>query len=520
MLVLWMVHAAVAGVVPGGVTDLSAADVLVTDAARSGFGYAMHSADLNEDGTLDLVVGAWATHTTYIFMGPLDPTLDTADADYVVTDPSGGELGFSITTGNFVGGSALDLAIGAVNHNYPFVSGGGEGAVYIFEGPFNDQTYPEREVDTQVAATFIENRLNSTLQADNFGWSLAAGDYNADGQDDLAVASIGASNGLGAVVVFTDFSSAMLTHVSGDRLLNTAAGLTGLGLATGDFDGDGIDDLVIGAPSAKVSQAGTTRAAVGAVHVVYGRSSWGPLDLAAASPFVWRVVGDRTGENLGWSVATGDVDLDGRDEILAGAPGLQCDGTASECLGATNIGRTFLLESPAGTRVSGTFVASQESTRTIDGLPAEGFGVSVAIGEYLGPVVRFVQSTLEMIVGTTDSGAWVDSLDTVPGQVSMPAHDCGLPEFDPEHPSIVGVRPEGVRCQLGTVVSPALRPNTRVESGAAPGQADASRVFNLGDVDDDGIEDVGYSGQGHVLPDYRVTVSGRVHVLNGSGVKP
>ena len=105
-------------------------------------------------------------------------------------------------------------------------------------------------------------------------------------------------------------------EASGDEL--------GSALVAGDLDGDGTDDLVIGARGASLGS--------GAVYVVFGTSAWWEksnvaLDLATAAT-VKRFVGAGAGDRLGSSLALADVNGDGKPEIIAGAPGASSEAGA------------------------------------------------------------------------------------------------------------------------------------------------------------------------------------------------
>jgi hypothetical protein len=120
-----------------------------------------------------------------------------------------------------------------------------------------------------------------------------------------------ASPNAGQVVVYrgggSDFSPLppLFGASAGDQL--------GAGLAVGDLDGDGFDDLLLGAPG----QAGSS----GALYVVYGASSFAPPDLRSASGASWGVVvGAQPGDRLGAVLALID-DADGQRALLVAAPG-------------------------------------------------------------------------------------------------------------------------------------------------------------------------------------------------------
>jgi hypothetical protein len=87
--------------------------------------------------------------------------------------------------------------------------------------------------------------------------------------------------------------------------------------AAGDVNGDGRDDVLVGAEL--VSNNG--RLFSGSAYVVYGAASPVEVDLAALGARGFRIDGAAASDRAGWSVAAaGDVNGDGRDDVLVGAP--------------------------------------------------------------------------------------------------------------------------------------------------------------------------------------------------------
>ena len=113
---------------------------------------------------------------------------------------------------------------------------------------------------------------------DRFGWALAAGDFDHDGRDDLAVGHPGEDLGgidEGAVTVLmgatgtgiwngADIFASGIGQVPGGVQSSQDLGWS---LATGDFDGDGHVDLAIGVPYRHINGAGDD---VGRENVLYG----------------------------------------------------------------------------------------------------------------------------------------------------------------------------------------------------------------------------------------------------------
>jgi hypothetical protein len=175
--------------------------------------------------------------------------------------------------------------------------------------------------------------VGTTAANDLFGYALAAGDFNGDGRDDLAVGvpgqDIGGILSAGQVIVLYGIHSGLSSTSSQEW----AQGVSGLGgepeaydqfgesLTAGDFNGDGRDDLAVGAPD---EDWGTTED-VGAVSVLYGSRD----GLTAAGNQVWFDTSYEENDEYGRALAAGDFNGDGRDDLAVGIPGQLVGGDAS-----------------------------------------------------------------------------------------------------------------------------------------------------------------------------------------------
>jgi len=205
-----------------------------------------------------------------------------------------------------------------------------------------------------------------------FGLSIAALDANGDGVADLAVGSPGYAGstgyGAGAVRVYSGSDGALLSFATGP-----ASSQYGTSLANaGDQNGDGADDLYVGAPAATNNR--------GAVFIQSGSDGSVLRTTAAETGFT----------SFGVAIAsTGDVDGDGRPDLAVGAPAVR---TGSNYTGRVSIYRSSdgsiaaqLTGPGTGTRLGYTLAAADD---------ANGDGIAdLQIGSYSNGTALLVSAT-------------------------------------------------------------------------------------------------------------------------------
>jgi hypothetical protein len=167
---------------------------------------------------------------------------------------------------------------------------------------------------------------------DYFGWSLAAGDFNDDGADDLAIGvpyeSIGGNARAGAVNVIYGSTSGLTAtgnqfwHQNSPNIQDQAeiGDRLGSSLAVGDFNADWRSDLAIGVPGETLQYSGTDIIEAGAVNVIYG-SSTGLT--ANRNQFLHDGLDEILGnpedyDHFGHALATGDFNADGASDLAIG----------------------------------------------------------------------------------------------------------------------------------------------------------------------------------------------------------
>ena len=164
---------------------------------------------------------------------------------------------------------------------------------------------------------------------DQFGVALACDDFNADGYADLAVGSntedIGSIRDAGAVTVMYGSATGLDTSTSHSFHQDTT-GIKGLAesgdgfgesLATGDFDGDGYADLIVGIPGEDV---GSVRDA-GSIQIIFGSGSGlTTSDLQIDQNAANTALSANQDDLFGASLATGDFNGDGYADVAVGVP--------------------------------------------------------------------------------------------------------------------------------------------------------------------------------------------------------
>ena len=214
------------------------ADVIITGEASSQFGNPLTSGDFNADGKTDLAVGArgYSTNTGRVYLFYNDGSIPTtaATADVIITGEASSQFGVAMSAGDWNADGRIDLAVGGTQYS------SNTGRTYIF---YNDGSIPTTAATADVIITTSEGTFNY------FGCSLTSGDWNADGKTDLAVGAYGYSSYTGRAYIFYNDGSIPTTTASADVIIQgeTTSNYFGYSLASGDFNADGKTDLAVGA---------------------------------------------------------------------------------------------------------------------------------------------------------------------------------------------------------------------------------------------------------------------------------
>ena len=317
-------------------------------------------------------------------LGPVSTQFWSAGSPDLVTSPQAlALLGSALAAGDFDCDGFDDLAVGIPDDDDNNGALADTGFVLVVYGSASGLVAADHQVwDQQSLAQEVEEA------DDRFGAALAAGDFDDDGCDDLAIGSpdedIGTETDAGGLQIVYGSSLGLVTDgnaffrqgVGGVSGAPEAADRFGASLAIGDFDDDGFDDLAIGVAGESIGAV--TEA--GAVHILFGSASGlsGPSELllyrGSELPGT-----PREGERLGAALAAGQFggSLPGQD-LAIGAPGSNGFDNDVEAEGLV-----FVYRDVGAGLVVGQF------TQTSPGVPGNSepfdfFGLTLAAGDFDG----------------------------------------------------------------------------------------------------------------------------------------
>jgi len=326
----------------------SAGFVLEGEVASDKAGWSVSSAgDVNGDGLEDFIIGApdggpdalngYSAGAVYVIYGKTSAfdaridlgALSAADGFIIHGDDLQDKTGISVSSAGDLNGDGIDdLLVGASQYS-PTTNGNGR--AYVVFGKSGERATLELG-GAHTAADFI--LIGGDQAGDKLGFTVSsAGDFNGDGFDDIVLgardADAAAQNAGKAYVIFGHeggfadipdlgaLPAGAGMVLQGDKVLDAAGYSVS---SAGDVNGDGIDDLLVGALLTDFGDPATAFS-LGTVYVVFGKADPADVvnlaDLTAADGFAIR---GGAYEQIGSAVSeAGDVNGDGFDDLIVGS---------------------------------------------------------------------------------------------------------------------------------------------------------------------------------------------------------
>ncbi len=307
-------------------------------------------------------------------------TTDNLEAPLEGIDESG-LAGASLASSDIDGDGFSDIAVGVPNEN----------EVFIALGATTTWGVPLDALSTKVVGVSGSQMGAAVVLADVDGSglpSLVVGGPESDlGGTNHGLVALLSTDALvpGSLVVTADadwWATGPSTRTTAaTSAASWASPRAGVALSIGDVSGDGYPDVIVGAE--EDDSAGTN---AGAIYVVYGSLlDWSARPSIALNTADVSYIGTQAGDHLGASILVDDLNLDGIDDIVVGAP------YAEPPSGTSNAGRVFALY---GAISSGAYLVESSATWTVGGASASGeLGRGLALGDVLG------NGSADLIVG-------------------------------------------------------------------------------------------------------------------------
>ena len=263
-----------------GVSTLPTVTLSSPAGSLNTFGWSLAAGDINGDGYVDLAVGDYDNGAVSIYNGGNSGI--TSNPSTSINNPAvNNRFGYSMDLGDLNGDGYADLVVGAYASGF--------GAAYIYSG--TSSGLPSNPSQT----------ITGPSGGSSFGSTLVVGDLNGDSYADVIVGKsvYDVASSTSSVYIFNGGATGTSSHpsvtLSGYSVPNWNSGI-----AMGDFNGDGFQDLIVGG--------------FGGLFYLFNGSGTG----VSTTPYATNHAIPGAG-NLN-AVAASDLNGDGRADIIVGVP--------------------------------------------------------------------------------------------------------------------------------------------------------------------------------------------------------
>jgi hypothetical protein len=384
---------------------------------------------VNGDGLDDLIVGAKfddpngsKSGASFVVFGKTDGTkvelsdVEAGTGGFVINGVSVNDMsGNSVSSAGDVNGDGLDdLIVGAKNDDPNSTD---SGASFVVFGKTDGTKVELSDIETGTGGFVI----NGAAEYDGAGFSVgSAGDVNGDGLADLIIGGrYGTANGTysgKSYVVFgkSDGTKVELSDVgagAGGFVINGVSAYDYAGMSVssaGDVNGDGFDDLIVGARGADPNGSYS-----GASFVVLGKSDGTKVELSEVEAGIGGFVikGVAAGDKAGWFVSSaGDVNGDGFDDLIVGAPYDDPNGSSSGASFVVFGGDLSRLVTQIGTVGDNTLTGSAAVDILVGGMGNDGLIGAGGADVLYGGAGDDVLGVTDLTFARADGGNGTDTL--------------------------------------------------------------------------------------------------------------
>jgi hypothetical protein len=522
-----------------GTTDM--ATVNINNLGTSGFSivrsnpmffWHVASGDVNGDGISDLFVSPLFEPNSYVVFGTSDTQtvdLDNLSNDgFAIVSPEATPFAYDASlTGDINGDGLADifLAIPEASDNQGIsyvVFGktdstavdlgnlGGQGfAIYNDEGTGNlaglrlsafgdingdGRTDLALTTNNGIAYVILGKNDSAAVHLNNLGnqgftiygpeneaqttWRIrSAGDVNGDGVADMIIGAPYANDRAGTSYVVFGSSAQDDIHLDnlgsrGFAINGEAGSLAGMAVSgAGDINGDGLTDLIVGAPMAD--------GGIGRFYVVYGKTDSAAVDLSNLGDHGFAIHGESSytnGDSLEFLSVTagGDINGDGLADLVVGMPGVVgLDGKAYVIFGGTSGAFAQTAVDQLGTADADTLTGSSASETIVGGL-----GNDLLIG----------RGGADVLYGGAGDDSFQINADNIAALIANQVIDGNRARIDGGNGiDTISLDGSGLHLDL-TQIANVMAGNSRITSiervdlGSGSGNSNNTLTLNIGDV--------------------------------------